>query len=216
MKPIINRHRHHFASAALAATLFGQAVASCAFGQRVYYLNDETLDADALAAILFDTDQDHSETQQELKSLLATRGIEIFNEYSASDATPRSNSVHPSPSSDTPNATARVAVDFEFALNSYELPPSSLKQLNQVALALTHRRSRDKVLLIVGHTDKRGNADSNLVLSRQRAAAVRDYLVFRGVAPSRLETHGAGETQNLPGTTGWESKNRRVEFTQSG
>ena len=69
-------------------------------------------------------------------------------------------------------------------------------------------------LRIEGHTDSRGNDAYNLKLSKERAAAVLEYLVERGVDRDRLESEGFGETQPLDtrqNETAW-AKNRRVDF----
>jgi OOP family OmpA-OmpF porin len=69
-------------------------------------------------------------------------------------------------------------------------------------------------LRIEGHTDSRGDAEPNLVLSRERAAAVLAYLQDKGVAPERLESEGYGETRPLDkreNEAAWK-KNRRVDF----
>jgi OmpA-OmpF porin, OOP family len=67
---------------------------------------------------------------------------------------------------------------------------------------------------VEGHTDNTGNAEKNKKLSQDRAAAVKSYLVKKGVADSRLEPIGFGqEKPSVPNDTkeGKEA-NRRVEF----
>jgi outer membrane protein OmpA-like peptidoglycan-associated protein len=69
-------------------------------------------------------------------------------------------------------------------------------------------------LRIEGHTDSRGSAAANLKLSDERAAAVRAYLVEKGIAPERLRSVGFGEDQPVDERNvadAWEA-NRRVEF----
>jgi outer membrane protein OmpA-like peptidoglycan-associated protein len=61
---------------------------------------------------------------------------------------------------------------------------------------------------IDGFADPTGNADDNMTLSRQRAEAVRDYLVASGVDASRLEVRAFGDTQLKYGRT--DGRNRRV------
>ncbi|MFT5778479.1 MAG: outer membrane protein OmpA-like peptidoglycan-associated protein [Crocinitomicaceae bacterium] len=46
-----------------------------------------------------------------------------------------------------------------------------------------------------GHTDTRGDDDENLVLSKNRAKAVYDYLVAKGISPEQMTHKGYGETQ---------------------
>jgi OOP family OmpA-OmpF porin len=53
----------------------------------------------------------------------------------------------------------------------------------------------------VGHTDRIGSSDYNQSLSNQRAAAVKDYLVSKGIEPGHVQAEGMGETQpvTMPG-----------------
>jgi len=69
-------------------------------------------------------------------------------------------------------------------------------------------------LRIEGHTDATGSAESNLVLSRARAEAVRDFLATKGVAVDRLSATGYGETRlKVPDTSAANrAQNRRVEL----
>lgn len=71
-----------------------------------------------------------------------------------------------------------------------------------------------KVISIEGHTDSSGFADKNLVLSEQRAAACKTYLVRKGIAPERIVTAGFGQTRPVADnkTAAGKAKNRRVEF----
>nr|WP_320022606.1 OmpA family protein [uncultured Draconibacterium sp.] len=48
---------------------------------------------------------------------------------------------------------------------------------------------------IQGHTDSSGNSESNLELSKLRAKSVVDYLVENGIAGSRLQSEGYGDTK---------------------
>lgn len=74
-------------------------------------------------------------------------------------------------------------------------------------------------ITISGHTDTRGNDRDNLLASRKRAEAVRDYLLSKGVAADRMTVVALGETRALvpnakpDGSDDPEAraKNRRVE-----
>lgn len=67
-------------------------------------------------------------------------------------------------------------------------------------------------LRIAGHTDRIGEPGKNQVLSEQRAAAVKAYLVKAGVAAARLETIGYGDNRPLYASP--DVRNRRVEVEQ--
>ena len=67
---------------------------------------------------------------------------------------------------------------------------------------------------IIGHTDSDGDNESNLILSKQRAEAVMQALLHKGIDPDRLTTKGKGEQEPLNKNNSAEEKatNRRVEF----
>jgi outer membrane protein OmpA-like peptidoglycan-associated protein len=66
-------------------------------------------------------------------------------------------------------------------------------------------------LQLVGYADGTGTAAYNLAISKRRANRVRDHLVNTfGIAPSRIETIGAGETQKFSISNSME--NRRTEI----
>ena len=83
------------------------------------------------------------------------------------------------------------------------------------AVAATLEGNPDIALIeIQGHTDSRGNDAYNLDLSDRRAAAVKQYLVDKGINEGRLQSQGYGETVPLDRKKNEAAyaKNRRVEF----
>lgn len=67
---------------------------------------------------------------------------------------------------------------------------------------------------IEGHTDNIGKVEDLYRLSEERAVALRDFLVKKGCAPSRIETKGFGPQFPINANDSEElrSKNRRVEI----
>jgi len=67
---------------------------------------------------------------------------------------------------------------------------------------------------VIGHTDSTGSDAVNNPLSLNRAASVRDYVVARGVASSRIAIEGRGSREPLVAndTAANRAKNRRVEI----
>jgi outer membrane protein OmpA-like peptidoglycan-associated protein len=101
----------------------------------------------------------------------------------------------------------------QFKVGSSDVSPKSEQLLDEMAKLLAEHKQLRRVE-IQGHTDATGPDDFNLKLSQQRAEAVRQGLIKRGVAPRRLVAKGYGEESpvapNL--TNAGRAKNRRVEF----
>lgn len=72
-------------------------------------------------------------------------------------------------------------------------------------------------LEITGHTDSTGDESHNLDLSQRRAKAVKEYLVGRGIDPSRIRSNGYGSSRPVAtnNTSEGRALNRRVEFKVS-
>ena len=70
---------------------------------------------------------------------------------------------------------------------------------------------------IEGHADERGTREYNLALGARRAAATRDYLISRGVAPNRLNTISYGKERPVAtcnDITCWSQNRRAVTVLQ--
>jgi outer membrane protein OmpA-like peptidoglycan-associated protein len=98
-----------------------------------------------------------------------------------------------------------------FASGKAELLPASANRLEEVARAL---QKAESPIVVEGHTDARGTEALNEELSRQRAEAVRGFLVSRGVPADRIEARGLGEYRPVANNTSAEGRanNRRVEI----
>jgi outer membrane protein OmpA-like peptidoglycan-associated protein len=70
-------------------------------------------------------------------------------------------------------------------------------------------------LEIVGHTDNVGTPSFNKKLSESRAEAVKNYLISKGIAKTRIKSSGLGATKPVATNDSEEGRqqNRRVEFT---
>jgi outer membrane protein OmpA-like peptidoglycan-associated protein len=99
-----------------------------------------------------------------------------------------------------------------FASNQIALLPEARTRLDQVADVLL--TSRERNLVIEGHTDSQGTDGSNIVLSQGRADAVRNYLVQRGYDADLIRSHGLGEGAPVSdnNTVEGRANNRRVEI----
>ena len=68
--------------------------------------------------------------------------------------------------------------------------------------------------LIIGHADQRGDSLENYALSEDRALAVKNYMVSRGIDPARLQSRAVGENDllTLNDDAAALALNRRTEF----
>lgn len=100
----------------------------------------------------------------------------------------------------------------EFESGSAILAASGVRILDEMAVVL--KRVRGKKVKILGHTDSSGDADKNIILSQQRADAVKTYLIHKNISAESLSTEGLGSNKPVADNTTVEGrkKNRRIEF----
>ncbi len=97
---------------------------------------------------------------------------------------------------------------------------AAVRQEDEAALTkfaqVANQHYNGATITIEGFADPAGSADYNLRLSRERADAVRDFLVQKGLSGAQLRTVGYGKTRLVrPGATGstdGAELNRRVTF----
>jgi OOP family OmpA-OmpF porin len=121
--------------------------------------------------------------------------------------------------------TMRYASETLFGFDKFSISPAGKKVLDDASVNI--QSLKGEKVEVVGHADRIGSAAYNQKLSLQRADAVRDYLVTKGVLTERMATRGAGETEPVtkPGecTTGSSAKviaclqpDRRVDIDVQG
>ncbi len=100
-----------------------------------------------------------------------------------------------------------------FASGKADLLPSAQEKLTQVADVLKQSDSGSK-FLVEGYTDSRGSDALNQDLSTRRAAAVRSFLVSRGVPEDQITSQGFGKSNPVADndTAEGRANNRRVEI----
>ncbi len=110
-----------------------------------------------------------------------------------------------------------------FARRSSKLDGKAEEGLQALAEQLRKHPERKKIL-IRGHSDREGSDADNDRLSRERAEAVRAWLIKNGIAADRLETRGLGRSTPLPPEEGKEAqpesraaqaRNRRADIRPS-
>lgn len=101
-------------------------------------------------------------------------------------------------------------VNFEF--NSAKLEVNAQRLLDRVGQSLLD--SPTFTVELQGHTDNLGSDAYNLILSQDRANAVKAYLIGKGVEPERIVARGYGERQPVADNSTEEgrTRNRRVEM----
>jgi outer membrane protein OmpA-like peptidoglycan-associated protein len=108
-----------------------------------------------------------------------------------------------------PDAPAKYIL--YFFLDSIELKPDSRASMKEIIAEIEKRASSD--VEVIGHTDRSGDAEFNMTLSRKRAEKVRNLLIAAGIAPAaiRVTFHGEGNPLIQTADNVHEPLNRRVE-----
>ncbi len=102
--------------------------------------------------------------------------------------------------------------NLEFDFGKATIRERSFVYLNRVADLLNQKGIQ---LKLAGHTDNVGSDAANMSLSKNRADAVKNYMMNKGVSSSKIESEGFGESKPIESnkTATGRQKNRRVEFT---
>lgn len=128
------------------------------------------------------------------------------------------NSSEPSIDNDLSNLKKKVGEkvalkNVYFVVNATFIQSKSYPELDKLAVYLI--KNKDLVMEVGGHTN--GLCDDNFCneLSNKRAKSVMDYLITKGVSPTRLTYKGYGKTQNIAdnNTELGRKMNQRVEIT---
>ncbi|KLE32308.1 membrane protein [Aurantiacibacter gangjinensis] len=97
-----------------------------------------------------------------------------------------------------------------FEEGSSRIDPSSRPLIDEVATAL--RPCLGARIRITGHTDSSGAEATNIALSAERAEAVRDALIRRGIPANGIRALGEGSARPVAGLDVSDPANRRIEF----
>jgi len=159
---------------------------------------------------------EHAARQQEMEAIRLRRELEEMRRTQATPAAagPRTGFEGIEGVSGTVGAgeiTATVASDVLFDSGRATIKPAAQRSLDQVAQVLNSTHSGRSVR-IAGHTDtdpiRRSGHKSNYHLGFERAYAVREYLISRGVPANRV--HLASHGPDRP--AGTKAQSRRVEI----
>jgi len=99
-----------------------------------------------------------------------------------------------------------------FETNSFVLKNTSDPEIHKLYELLKANASME--IQLIGHTDYVGDDNYNLTLSQNRANAVKEKLVAKGIAAQRISAIGRGETEAISDneTEDGRAQNRRVEM----
>ncbi|HEY6065886.1 MAG TPA: OmpA family protein [Thermoanaerobaculia bacterium] len=119
--------------------------------------------------------------------------------------------VVPVPAPPPPAPPAMTSDEIYFDAGSARLTNIAKAILDGVALRM--KNDLNSTAVITGYSDNVGSPESNLEISRRRAAAAKEYLVTRhGIDPARITTVGKGSTEPAydNSTDEGRAKNRRA------
>jgi outer membrane protein OmpA-like peptidoglycan-associated protein len=107
---------------------------------------------------------------------------------------------------------AMVLKNIQFENNDFKLKETSKVELDKVVQILTENPTLH--IAINGYTDNVGSNESNLMLSTNRAKAVMDYFIEKGIAANRLQYKGFGSAKPIANNDTEEGRaiNRRTEM----
>jgi len=108
-----------------------------------------------------------------------------------------------------------LPIYFDFA--KWDIREDAAKELDKIVKAMKENPSM--VIELGAHTDCRGTFDWNNDLSDKRAKSSAQYIISKGIEPSRITGQGFGESQlvnkcadGVPCTEAMHQQNRRTEF----
>ncbi len=191
------------ATVTIAACLFAAAPAHAQ--ERVVI--EDAPSADRFAEMLFGAPPPAGLKMRGIVMHAAQAGTQSGQERASTARSSAAPTLEPASGAGTPSI---VAAPVKFDFNSAEIPADFVPTLSSLAEALKRPQAAGKTLVVSGHTDPVGEAGYNEALSQDRADAVAQFLVERGVPQSRLVTIGRGERDLLSPSD--HRLNRRVEF----
>ena len=109
-------------------------------------------------------------------------------------------------------------LNIHWPLNSAKLTPQAKREIDRVLIPLLKNNPGTRIELS-SHTDSRGSKAYNKRLSQMRADAIKNYLISKGIDPSRIVSVGYGEerllnncSDGVPCSEAQHQQNRRTEY----
>lgn len=115
-------------------------------------------------------------------------------------------------SSPEKNLIEGVLSNLFFVQSQAVILPESIPTLENIYEFMVNNPKAE--IELKGHTDNQGDFNLNIKLSLERSKAVKDFLVSKGIKPTRIKTKGVGSTKPIASNQQEETrrKNRRVEL----
>lgn len=141
--------------------------------------------------------------RDEVSPRIRTRGLAIGNTAAVQESAP------PAREASGPRA---LDLEIQFDYNSHKLTQDGAEVLDQLGQALQSDELRSaRRIVLEGHTDAKGSASYNRLLSLRRAQSVRQYLASTHKIPSsKMKTIGKGSTDLADQDHPEDGINRRV------
>lgn len=114
------------------------------------------------------------------------------------------------------NRDGKVTLYINFDFGKATIRPDSRPIIEQIVQMM--KTNPELMLGVEGHTDNVGDSAANILLSENRAKAVKEAIVAEKIDEARLSTVGYGEDKPVAdnGTEEGRAKNRRVELVKTG
>ncbi len=220
-----------FGYGGLEYTFGGSRAKALVWNNPVSVLYDELKNNDSLEHVIADLRQNQTTTQSQVTKLNQdTDGDGVSDAFDKCPNTTPGTKVDGS-GCDLPkpeiirNTTVQRIVETDiqivreavrnltFNTGKATIVETSFPYLDRLATLLNQKQNES--LSLKGYTDNVGAKAANLQLSIDRAQAVKDYLVSKGVSSDRITAKGYGQARPIASnkTSRGRAKNRRVEFS---
>ena len=169
---------------------------------------------DASGACVVSSGIEHPDCKPKVDAPAPTPAAPATPAAPSAPATPAAPAARPAPASVRQSIVIQADALFDF--DKSVVRPDGKKSIDE---ALAKLKGVDlEMVIATGHTDSIGTDAYNQKLSERRAAAVKDYLVSKGIPASKVTTIGKGESQPVATnkTAEGRQKNRRVDIEFKG